>query len=77
MPPMPPQWQGSEDILVPGQGELESEGGEDEDGEEEEEEAGNGLHAKEGKGIPGPDARDATVERGLGVEVGDSEDEGF
>ena len=73
---MPPQWQGSEDILVPGQGELESEGGEDEE-DEEEEEAENGLHAKEGKGKPGPDALDVTVERGLGVEVGDSEDEGL
>ena len=70
MPPMPPQWQGSEDILVPGDGELESERG-----DEDEEEVETGLHAGEGKGIPGPDEGGATSERELRVEVGDSEDE--
>jgi hypothetical protein len=73
MPPMPPQWQGSEDILVPGKGESE---GEDE-GEEETAEGQDGLHTVEGKGIPGLDAGDTTGQRALGGEVGDSEDEGL
>ena len=41
---MPPQWQGSEDILVPPEGELE---GEDEEEEEEEEEEGGGIGDEE------------------------------
>jgi hypothetical protein len=76
MPPMPPQWQGSEDILVPGEGGLESEGGEDEE-EEEAEGVQDGLHTREGKGTPGPNAGNATGQRAIGGEVGDSEDEGL
>lgn len=41
---MPPQWQGSEDILVPPEGELE---GEDEGIEEEGEEEGGSISEEE------------------------------
>lgn len=47
IPPMPPQWQGSEDILVPPAGELESE---NEEIEEEDEER-PGEEADEGGGV--------------------------
>lgn len=46
VPPMPPQWQGSEDILVPPLGELEG----DNDEAEEEEEDQNEEEADEGGG---------------------------
>lgn len=65
MPPMPPQWQGSEDILIPGEGE----------GEVDEDEEGSGK--QDGKEEPGRDAGDGIGRRGIGDEVGDSEDEGL
>lgn len=61
IPPMPPQWQGSEDILVPPEGELE---GDDEGIEDEEEQLGG--EADDGGG--------AELGVGRGV-VDDSEDE--
>lgn len=39
VPPMPPQWQGSEDILVPPEGELEG----DDEGIQEEVDEGGGV----------------------------------
>lgn len=62
IPPMPPQWQGSEDILVPPRGELEREEEEIEEGEEEH----PGEEADEGGGGK------SDVQREI---VDDSEDE--
>jgi len=62
IPPMPPQWQGSEDILVPPPGELE---GEDEEGIDEEGDEPDEVADK-----------DAMVRPGFrGEVVEDSEDE--
>lgn len=59
IPPMPPQWQGSEDILVPPPGEVEGE-----EGIEDEDE----LHGEE------PD-EEGNVVSGFSKEIVDSEDE--
>lgn len=70
MPPMPPQWQGSEDILVVREGEEESSEGE---GDEED---GDGQESRDGEEIPSPDAGDTASGRWLGIlEVGDSDEE--
>jgi hypothetical protein len=62
IPPMPPQWQGSEDILVPPAGELED----DNEKIEEEDEGRLGEEADEGGGVES---------RGRREIVEDSEDE--
>lgn len=61
IPAMPPQWQGSEDILVPAPGELE---GEEETLEDEQ--------GREGEGVGGGDTG---MIKKMVEEVGDSEDE--
>jgi hypothetical protein len=67
IPPMPPQWQGSEDILVPPEVELEGEDEGIEEEEEEEEEEQDDEKADEGRDV------DAGL-RGRDI-VEDSEDE--
>jgi hypothetical protein len=64
IPAMPPQWQGSEDILVPPERELE---GEDEGMEE--------VERGDGEELPVDARGDARAGGGRGIEVGDSEDE--
>jgi hypothetical protein len=70
MPPMPPQWQGSEDILVPAEGELEENEGDDEVDEDEE-----GPSKQDGEEFPDGDTGHATRRREIRTEVGDSEDD--
>jgi hypothetical protein len=70
MPPMPPQWQGSEDILVPAEGELEENEGDDEVDENEE-----GSSKQDGEELPDGDTGHATGRREIRTEVGDSEDD--
>lgn len=69
MPPMPPQWQGSEDILVPAEGELERE--EEVDGEDDVDDEG----IAKAEDVPGLGAHEGSGARRIMAEVGDSEDE--
>lgn len=70
MPPMPPQWQGSEDILVPAEGELEDNEGDDEVDEDE-----DGSSKQGGEELPDGHTGDGTRRREIRTEVGDSEDD--